>query len=68
MNTGMLLLYALEVYVVAGFCVALGFITFGVARVARMPATTGARILILPGVTLLWPYVLVRWVQSEPLR
>ena len=68
MNVGMLVLYAVEAYVIAGFCVALGFVVFGVARVARMPATAGARILIFPGAVLLWPYVLVRWLKSEPSR
>ncbi len=68
MNVGMLVLYAVEAYVGAGLCGALGFVVFGIVRVARMPATAGARILIFPGVTLLWPYVLVRWLKSGPLR
>jgi hypothetical protein len=30
--------------------------------------TTGARILFLPGAAALWPYVLVRWLNSLGAR
>ena len=38
---------------------------FGVTRVQPAPMSLGARILILPGVAALWPYVLLRWLRAE---
>lgn len=67
MSLAMMLLYALELYVIAGLAVSLAFVIFGVTRVAHMPATVGARVLIFPGAAALWPYVLVRWLKSGPV-
>jgi hypothetical protein len=53
-------------YAIAGAVTALAFVTFGIARVlpAGMPVTLGARVLLMPGAALLWPYVLLRWVKA----
>ena len=58
------LLYAVELYVAAGICVAIAFAIFGVTRVVPMTATIGARLLFMPGAAALWPYVLYRWFLS----
>jgi hypothetical protein len=59
----MLFLAAVGLYALAGLLVALGFVTRGVTRVLPHPApvTVGARILLIPAATALWPYVLYRW-------
>jgi hypothetical protein len=52
------------VYGGIGGVVALGFVLVGIDRVD--PAARGAylvRPLLLPGLTLLWPLVLVRWTM-----
>ena len=62
----MVLVYALAIYAAVGAVTALGFVTFGIARVLppATPVTIGARILLLPGAAALWPYVLLRWLKS----
>jgi hypothetical protein len=53
-------------YAVAGAATALAFVTFGIARVlpAGTPVTPGARVRLVPGAALLWPYVLLRWITA----
>jgi hypothetical protein len=57
----------LALYAVIGAVTALAFVTFGIARVlpAGTPVTLGARVLLLPGAAVLWPYVLLRWVKAR---
>ena len=55
----------LVVYIALGFLIALGFVLFGVTTVQAAPVTVGARILLLPGATALWPMVLSRWLKSR---
>ena len=45
----------------------LAFVSVGLAQVLNppMPATLGARILLLPGAFALWPYILVRWCKAR---
>lgn len=67
----MVLVNGLALYVIAGVCTAIAFVGFGgVTRVLTesMPVTVGARILVLPGAAVLWPYVLYRWITSEHRR
>ncbi|MEA2875315.1 MAG: hypothetical protein QOF14_511 [Hyphomicrobiales bacterium] len=59
------LLSSLALYAAAGILTALAFVSFGVTRVQPAPVSLGARILILPGVAALWPYVLTRWLKVE---
>jgi hypothetical protein len=52
-------------YLAAGLLVGVGFLLFGLAR--RDPAAVGAyafRPLLLPGLVLLWPLVLWRWMRG----
>lgn len=54
------------VYGGIGGVIALGFVLVGIDRVD--PAAHGAyfvRPLLLPGLMLLWPLVLVRWIVLE---
>lgn len=64
------ILYAFALYAVAGVVTALAFVSVGLAQVLHppMPATLGARILLLPGAFALWPYILIRWWQARSRR
>jgi hypothetical protein len=66
----MLVVYGFALYALVGFIVAVTFVAFGVTRVLppSTTVTTGARLLLLPGATALWPYVLVRWLISGGKR
>jgi hypothetical protein len=55
----------LVVYVAVGLVIGLAFVLFGVTRVQPATVTVGARILLLPGATALWPFVLRRWLKSR---
>ena len=55
-------------YVAAGLVAGLAFVIFGVTAVQSAPVTVGARILLLPGATALWPLVLSRWLKSRSRR
>jgi hypothetical protein len=55
-------------YVAAGLVAGLAFVIFGVAAVQSAPVTAGARVLLLPAATVLWPLVLSRWLQSRCRR
>ena len=58
----------LVIYVAAGLVAGGAFVVFGVTSVQPAPVTVGARILLLPGATALWPLVLYRWLQSRHPR
>ncbi len=64
------IVYGLALYVAAGAVTAVAFVTVGLARVLPqpMPATLGARILLLPGSIALWPYILMRWRRARSRR
>jgi hypothetical protein len=65
-----IILDVLVLYVLVGAVTALAFVTFGIARVlpAGTPVTLGARVVLLPGAALLWPYVLLRWLKAPGAR
>ena len=67
MGVGAILLIGVYLYVLIGIVTAVAFLTSGVTRVFAhpMPVTLPARILLLPGATVLWPYVLVRWLGAD---
>lgn len=58
----------LLLYVAAGLVAGVAFVIFGVTTVQSAPVTVGARILLLPAATALWPIVLSRWLQSRRPR
>ncbi|MEM7662252.1 MAG: hypothetical protein AAF292_08370 [Pseudomonadota bacterium] len=66
---GEMIVLCLGVYFGLGFLLAIAFVTFGVSKID--PAAIGmplkARLIILPGVMLLWPLMGYKWVtQTEP--
>jgi hypothetical protein len=69
-DAAVLLLYHLTLaYAAIGLAVALAFVLVGLDRID--PAARGAlafRPLLLPGATLLWPLVLIRWIVLERRR
>ena len=62
----MVLIDLVAFYAVVGAAIALAFVTIGIARVlpAGTSVTIGARVLLLPGAAILWPYVLWRWIRA----
>ena len=54
------------IYAGVGFVAALSFVLFGVRRAvaAEGSVTGGARLLLLPAATALWPFVLWRWLAA----
>jgi hypothetical protein len=65
-----ILLYGLVLYVLIGLVTGVLFVIFGLARVLGpdTSVTTGARVLLLPGATALWPCVLIRWFKPYGAR
>ena len=65
-----ILFSAFALYFAAGAVFGLAFVLVGVTHVLPHPVTVtiGARILLLPGAALLWPYVLGRWLKSRSRR
>jgi hypothetical protein len=59
-------LYGFLTYAAVGLAVAAIFVLRGVTRVTDppRPASIGARLLIIPGAAVLWPYVLARWLRA----
>jgi len=62
-----IILWIAEAYLLLGLVCALGFAAIGVKRVLPDAGhfTLGARLIILPAATLLWPVTLYRW-RSAP--
>lgn len=69
MGAARVIVAGVELYGAVGLVVGLGFVTLGVLR--AMPdaghVTWGARVLLLPGAAVLWPWVLGRWVLGRGL-
>jgi len=67
MNAPDAILLGLTFYAAAGAVTALAFVSIGIEQVLSppVPATLGARILILPGALALWPYILLRWRKAR---
>ena len=63
-------LTGLAVYAVAGLATAIAFVSVGLSQVLHppVPATLGARILLVPGAVALWPYILLRWRKARAAR
>lgn len=57
---------AAALYVLAGLIIAAAFLSVGIKSV--LPPSSGmtrpARVMLLPGVIALWPYVLYRWLWA----
>jgi hypothetical protein len=66
MGVAEVIVAGVELYGALGLCVALGFVTLGLPRAmpGAGPVTWGARLLLLPGAAVLWPWVLGRWLAG----
>lgn len=61
-----LIVEAATIYAALGGVVAVVFLVFGIDRIdASARGAYAVRPLLAPGVTLLWPYVLIRWAILE---
>lgn len=58
---------AMEAYAAAGLLFALAFLTVGMQRLDSRTRETriGFRLMILPGVMILWPLLLRRWIGAR---
>ena len=57
------LVLVLELYAATGIAVALVFLTMGIGRIDKSASHVYVfRLLLIPGVVLLWPLVLKRWL------
>ena len=61
------ILLLIAIYLVAGLLFAIAFLTKGITVVdeAAHGSTAGFRIIILPGVVLLWPLLLKKWIKAK---
>ena len=61
------LVYIVGIYLLIGFVFALFFVTKGMARLdpVAQAGSKGFRLLILPGVTALWPILYRRWSRGQ---
>ncbi|MBM3609733.1 MAG: hypothetical protein FJX29_15025 [Alphaproteobacteria bacterium] len=58
---------AIAAYLVLGFCFALPFAVAGAQRLLPEPAhlSPGARLAVIPGAIMLWPWLLMRWIARS---
>lgn len=69
METASLLVHAAWAYGTIGFVVAAGFLLFGIDRTdASARGAVAFRPLLLPGIVLLWPMVVRRWLTLARVR
>jgi hypothetical protein len=59
----MVLFYAFAIYLAIGLVSAIAFVAIGAQQLTHSSLTMGARIVLLPAATLLWPYVVGRWLK-----
>lgn len=54
-------------YLLLGFLFALALVGFGLGKLDPVAgeSTLGFRILIIPGVTALWPILALRWIRGK---
>lgn len=57
----------IAIWFVAGLLFALPFALFGAHKLLAAPVsmTLGARLAVIPGAIVLWPYVLWRWLRHS---
>jgi hypothetical protein len=67
MRAAQIILWVAEFYLLVGAVLALGFVSLGLKRALPHAGhvTLGARLVVLPAATLLWPVALLRW-RSAP--
>jgi hypothetical protein len=62
-----LFVIVLEAYAATGLLFAFVFVTVGIKRVDPLSRGSGIgfRLMILPGITALWPVMLTRWIRCK---
>ena len=62
-------LYALAIYLALGLVVGVPFVIAGIGRVdpAAKSVPAAFRVLVLPGVIAMWPWMLSRWMKARRL-
>ncbi|MEP3279744.1 MAG: hypothetical protein ABJN26_06970 [Stappiaceae bacterium] len=66
METAETLILLTQIYAVIGMIIAIPFLLFGIDRVEPSARGTYAfRPLLIPGVILIWPLVIHRWIMLE---
>ncbi len=62
-----LLIVCVRAYLAAGALFAIGFVTLGLERIdpSASHSTYGFRIVIIPGVVVLWPLLLLRIMKGR---
>jgi len=62
-----LLLVILAIYLVLGFLFGVLFIAWGIGKVdeGAHGSTIGFRIIILPGISVFWPFLLKKWLNAN---
>ena len=60
----------LAVYGLTGAVFAVAFVLFGIQRVDRVAehSPIGFRLIVMPGVAVLWPLLLSRWLRAISRR
>ena len=66
MGFTLITLKAIGVYLLIGLIFALIFVVFGVSKVDQDAKGSGLgfRLIILPGTILLWPFLLLKWINK----
>lgn len=59
-----------EVYLATGLLFGIAFVSAGVQRIDHVAGNSGLgfRLIILPGVAALWPWLLMRWIRADRRR
>jgi hypothetical protein len=57
--------YLVCLYALAGMAVAVAFVALAADRVfaQHVSITWGARLLLIPGAAILWPWIVARWAR-----
>ena len=69
METALQIIETLKIYGMIGAGVAVPFLAFGIDRIdPSSHQAYGFRALLIPGIVVLWPLVLWRWLKLELQR
>ncbi len=61
-------LLIVAVYLLCGLVFAIPFVAKGITAIdeGTKGSGIGFRIIIIPGVTVFWPFLLKRWIKAKP--
>ena len=67
MDVPAVLIYGVVVYLFVGLSLAIAFYASGAERILghHVSFTLGAKLMLLPGLVGLWPYIALRWLHSR---